>query len=162
MTRRVALRRVARSRRPCGHRRSRFDAESAFVHDGYPSLELATRHPVLAQYGAPWRSLYFSGTPANRSDVAEAIERAIQTASASWRGLHDHECSMESVGRLLSAGHGMLMYAPPPTCLIASEILEPAGVRCSILGGAPARPGHRVVVLGPNYIVVRGFAFERI
>jgi hypothetical protein len=137
-------------------------AEFAFDRVDYPSIELEAQHPLLVQYEAPWRSLYVFGKPENPPEVAQAIERAIQAASASWRSLRDYECSIDSVAGLLRAGHGMLMHAPEPICNVASRILEPAGVQCSILGGAPARPGKRVAVLGRSYVVASGFAFERL
>jgi hypothetical protein len=137
-------------------------AEFAFDRVDYPSIELEAQHPLLVQYEAPWRSLYVFGKPENPPEVAQAIERAIQAASASWRSLRDYECSIDSVAGLLRAGHGMLMHAPEPICNVASRILEPAGVQCSILGGAPARPGKRVVVLGRSYVVASGFAFEHL
>lgn len=133
-----------------------------FVSVEYPTIELAAVHPLLVQYETPWRSLYVLGTPESPADVARAIERAIQAGSESWRSLRNYGCSTESVTRLLRSGHGLLMHAPEPVCVVASRILEPAGVRCSILGSAPARPGRRVVVLGRSYVVASGFALERL
>jgi hypothetical protein len=136
-------------------------AEFAFADAGYPSIELHERHPLLVQYDAPDRSLYFSGSPLRPRSVAEDVERAIRADSASWRGLHAYAGGIEAVERLLRAGHGMLMNAPEPVCDVAARVLEAEGVQCSILGCAPGRPGMRVLLLGRSYIIAAGFAFER-
>lgn len=135
-------------------------AESAFVDAEYPSVEIHDRHPLLVQYDAPSRSLYFSGTPLRPRSVVEDVERAIRADSLSWRGLHEYAGSMEAVERLLGAGQGMLMNAPEPVCAVAARVLEAAGVQCSVLGHAPARAGKRVLLLGRSYMIAAGFAFE--
>jgi hypothetical protein len=137
-------------------------AELAFAGAEYSSIEIHDRHPLLVQYEAPHRSLYFTGTPLGPRSVAEEIERAIRAESAAWRGMHEYTGSTEAVERLLSAGHGMLMSAPEPVCFTAARVLEAAGVQCSIVGHAPARPGMRALVLGRSYVVARGFAFEQL
>lgn len=135
-------------------------AEFAFASAEYPSIEIHDQHPLLVQYDAQNRSLYFSGTPLRARGVADEIERAIRADSSSWRTLHEYAGTTEAVERLLSAGHGMLMNAPEPVCEVAAHVLEAHGIRCSILGHAPARPGMRLILLGRSYVIAAGFAFE--
>jgi hypothetical protein len=135
-------------------------AEFAFAGAEYPSIEIHDRHPLLVQYEAPNRSLYFSGRPLGAQSVADEVERAIRADSSSWRSLHEYAGSTKAVERLLNAGHGMLMNAPESVCKVAAQVLEAHGVRCSILGHAPARPGMRVLLLGRSYVIAAGFAFD--
>jgi hypothetical protein len=137
-------------------------AEVAFAGADYPSIEISDRHPLLVQYDAPQRSLYFTGTPLRTRSVAEEIDRAIRADSSSWRGLKEYAGSNEAVQRLLGAGHGMLMGAPEPVCAVAARVLEASGVRCSIVGRGHTRPGMRALVLGRSYVVASGFAFEQL
>jgi hypothetical protein len=139
----------------------RAKVEFAFQAAAYPSVELTNRHPLLAQYDEPFRSLYFSGTPRRPSAAADNLERAILEMSQSWRSLRDYAGNAEAVERRLRSGHGMLMEAPEGVCAVAASVLEAEGVQCSILGNAPSRPGKRVLLLGRNYVIASGFAFER-
>jgi hypothetical protein len=132
-------------------------AETNFTHAEYQSLEICDRHPLLVQYDAPTRSLYFYGKPARPRGVAEDLERAIRADSESWRGLGEYANGVED---LLRAGYGKLMDAPEPVCAVAARVLEAEGIQCSIVGHAPPRPGMRVLVLGRSYVVAAGFAFE--
>lgn len=135
--------------------------ESAFAEPAYRSIDVDDVHPLLVRYDEPTRSLYFSGTPLRPREVAEQIERDIRDASGSWRGLHDYATSTEAVERSLRDGHGMLLQAPAPVCCVVAQILEAAGIQCSILGNAPVRPGKRVLLLGRSYVIASGFAFAR-
>jgi hypothetical protein len=134
--------------------------EFAFSDAAYPSIELIDRHPLLVQYDAPYRSLYFSGAPQRPRSIAEMIDRSIRADSESWRGLGDYAGNIEAVERLLRAGHGMLMTAPEPVCAVAVRVLEADGVLCSVLGNARPHPGKRLVLLGASYVIAGGFAFE--
>lgn len=140
----------------------RVRAEFAFARAEYPSIEIHDRHPLLAQFDSPHRSLYFSGTPLDPRSVAEHVDRAIRADSSSWRGLQEYAGSTEAVARLLGAGHGLLMDAPELVCVVAARVLEAAGVQCSILGHAPPRTGMRVLLLGRSYVIASGFAFEEL
>jgi hypothetical protein len=152
-----------RSRAPARYRiHFRNKAEVAFAGAEYPNIEIHTRHPLLVEYDTPHRSLYFSGTPLRPRSVAEDVDRAIRADSGSWRGLREYAGTTEAVERLLCAGHGMLMNAPESVCAVAARALEAAGIECSIVGRAPARPGKQVVLLGRSYVVAGGFAFERL
>jgi hypothetical protein len=139
----------------------RYKVEFAFTTAAYPSIELTDRHPLLVQYDEPFRSLYFSGTPLRASAAADELEHAIRDMSQSWRALRDYAGSADAVERRLRAGHGMLMEAPQSVCAVAARVLEAEGVQSSILGNAPSRPGKRVLLLGPNFVIASGFAFER-
>lgn len=134
--------------------------EVAFAGTDYPSIAIHDQHPLLVEYAAPIRSLYFSGTPLGPRGVVEEIDRAIRADSSSWRALHDYADSNDAVERLLRAGHGLLMNAPEPVCAVAAQVLESHGVRCSILGHAPPRSGMRALLLGRSYVIAAGFAFE--
>jgi hypothetical protein len=135
-------------------------AEFAFADADYPNVEIHDQHPLLVQYDAPKRSLYFSGTPLRPRSIAENLDGAIRADSASWRGVHEYAGSTDDIERQLRTGHGMLMDAPEPVCAVAATVLEAHGVQCSILGLAPARPGMRVLSLGGSYVIAAGFAFE--
>lgn len=134
--------------------------EAAFATAPYASVELTSHHPLLVQYDDPMQSLYFSGTAIDARALAEQLERTIRAASHAWRGLADHGETVGGIERRLRAGHGMLMSAPASVCVAIAAALEEAGGRASILGGAPARPGTRVLLLGRSYVVASGFAFE--
>lgn len=134
--------------------------EAVFASVDYSSIELAVRHPLLVQYDEPVRSLYFSGTALRPTIVAERLERVIRDMSKTWRGLADYAGNIDSVGRQLQGGHGMLMKAPESVCAAVSAALEGEGVRTSTLGSATARSGKRALVLGRSYVIANAFAFE--
>jgi len=135
--------------------------EVGFAGAEYPAVEVASRHPLLVRYDEPSRSLHFSGTPIDPRLVTETLERALLDGSEGWRGLTDYAGSDDNVERLLRAGHGLLMRAPESVCAAAAALLEDAGVRTSILGNAPARPGKRVLLVGRSYVIASAFVFER-
>jgi hypothetical protein len=132
--------------------------EVRFATADYPTVEIASRHPLLVQYDAPSRSLYFTGTPINPRALADKLDRIIRSSSEGWRSIADYGDSTEDA---LRSGHGLLMRAPEPTCVAVAATLEDAGVGTSILGRAPSRPGYRVLLLGHSYVIAQAFAFER-
>ena len=135
----------------------RDEVEAVSSSADYSRIELAVRHPLLARYHKPARSLYFAGTPLRPTIVAERLDRVIRDMSETWRGLAD----IESVGRKLQSGHGMLMEAPESVCAAVSAALEGEGVQTSTLGSTPAQHfGKQVLVLGRSYVIASAFAFE--
>lgn len=124
----------------------------------YPRVEVASCHPLLVQYDAPSRSLYFAGTPIDPLAVAEALDQTIRSVSEGWRSIADYSGRVEAA---LRAGHGLLMDAPEPVCRAIAAVLENASVRTSIVGSAPARTGYSALLLGRSYTIARAFAFER-
>ena len=135
--------------------------EVAFTSAECTGVELSTRHPLLALYDEPSRSLYISGTPIDPPTLVDRLDRLIREGSRGWRGLADHSGGRDHVERLLRAGYGLLMSAPESVCAVVAAALEDAAVRTSILDGAPARPGNRLLLLGASYLIAREFTFER-
>ena len=134
--------------------------ESAFAVADYARIELLKRHPLLLNYLAPCRSLFFYGRPANPRKATAILEREIRSDTDSWRGLRDYHLSIDSAKHLLSAGHGKLIDAPDSVCTAAARLLEGLGIQCSIVGGSHRFRGERLLLLGRSYVVAGGFAFE--
>jgi hypothetical protein len=55
------------------------------------------------------------------------------------------------------------MDAPKSVCAVAARVLEAAGFECSYLraGSRGQAARKRVLLLGRNYIIGSGFAFEK-
>ncbi len=135
--------------------------EFAFATADYFSVQVVTRHPLLAEYEEPSRSLYFSGVPLRSHVVAVTIDRTIREISEGWRDLARYAGGIDRVEKLLNVGHGLLMEAPQSVCDEVAAILHVSGIGSSILGHAPSRRGKRVLLLGSSYVMAGSFTFER-
>lgn len=140
------------------HFRERVDARHAGA--AYDGVTLVERHPVLAPFDEPPRSLYFTGESPDPGSLAERLDRAIRDASDEWRGLSDYVGTIDAVARRLAGRFGMLMDAPESACRVAANVLEAHGVQCSILGSRIGERGYRAVLFGRSFVIARGFAFE--
>lgn len=119
--------------------------EVRYVSADFPQVEIASRHPLLAQYEAPLRSLYFSGRPSDPGALAAVLDASILSASDHWRSLGDYSGRVEAA---LRAGHGLLMEAPEPICVVVAEALASAGVAAGSSGARSDEPAQASIRSG--------------
>ncbi len=133
--------------------------ETSFHGEAYAQAELAERHPLLLDYDEAWMKLFVSCARQCPPTFASTLAKQVTLATGGWRdGVH--YLGVRRCAETLADGFGCLMNAPGSLAQQAAESVRAHGANASLLPERPARPGHRVLLLGRSFVVARAFRFE--
>jgi hypothetical protein len=153
--------------------------ETRGVCDAYDRVSLSDTHPALMDHQEPWAMLYLASPFPDVAAALAALERRVHLASGGWRSLDQYR----NRAARLELGYGLLLRAPERLARAAADVLRECGAPGSLVserrwGAAPftaQQPGpaaastppptperFSLLQLGENFIVARGFRFERL
>lgn len=136
--------------------------EARFESPVYEQVAMVDTHPLLVPYEQRWVSLFVVEAQRCGPRLLEDLATTIADATSGWRRSEEYLRLGGSTELVLQKGFGLLLEAPEHLAQIAADVVRAHGATPSLVTGRPERPGFRVLLMAPNFVIARSFRLQRL
>jgi hypothetical protein len=130
----------------------------------FNSIAYSEDHPVLWNHNYAFQEVYFNGTPDNVDSLMLDLTQLYGQHYGNFRTLADDINRMLPLGKLLSAGRGLLGEMPMPMVEKVKNLLESHGLAVNTIASEQMAPPvqHHLLVMDDSFFIAQLFSADPI